>query len=150
MIDWARTRSMAGKRTASVATLAATCALVISCGTESSASRGILEDARLPIVVHEKLGTVRVAEGPSLEIGIGNGDSDVTFGYPASIAIDRHGNIYVLDAMVPQVSVFDSLGVFVRKIGRNGAGPGEYLQPIGLLLRDDSPWSLQMQDEGKC
>jgi len=45
---------------------------------------------------------------------------------PISLAADGAGRIYVSDQSPAAIRVFDSSGNFVRGIGREGAGPGEY------------------------
>ena len=42
------------------------------------------------------------------------------------VAVDRAGRILVGVYSIPEISVFDSAGVFVRAIGGWGEGPGEY------------------------
>ncbi len=45
---------------------------------------------------------------------------------PGSMGGDDAGRVYVVDRKPMMVKVFDSTGVFVRAIGREGAGPGEF------------------------
>ena len=45
---------------------------------------------------------------------------------PGSIGVDDAGRVYVADRKPMMVKVFDSTGAFVRAIGREGAGPGEF------------------------
>jgi hypothetical protein len=54
-------------------------------------------------------------------------DALVNPGYVA--AMDGEGRAYVVDEPPVSIKVFDSTGTFVRAIGRNGEGPGEYRQP---------------------
>jgi 6-bladed beta-propeller len=37
-----------------------------------------------------------------------------------------------LERQEEQIRVFDSTGAYVRTIGREGAGPGEFKQAVGL------------------
>jgi hypothetical protein len=48
-------------------------------------------------------------------------------GYVA--AMDGEGRAYVVDEPPVTIKVFDAAGQFVRMIGRDGEGPGEYRQP---------------------
>jgi hypothetical protein len=45
----------------------------------------------------------------------------------ASLTIDAAGNLYVTDRGNNRVQMFDKTGAFVRTIGRQGQGPGEYM-----------------------
>mgnify|MGYP005748373311 CR=1 FL=1 len=55
--------------------------------------------------------------------------------------------IYALDYLFnPTVQVFDRSGKFLRKIGKQGQAPGEYLQPMGFLFSKDT---LEVLDAGK-
>lgn len=45
---------------------------------------------------------------------------------PGTLGVDDWGRIYVADRKPALIKVFDSAGAFVRTIGREGAGPGEY------------------------
>jgi len=47
-------------------------------------------------------------------------------GYPYDLDTDENGNIYVLDQKERRVVVLDSKFRFVRAIGREGQGPGEF------------------------
>lgn len=56
-------------------------------------------------------------------------------GYVA--AMDGEGRTYVVDEPPVAIKVFDSTGTFVRTIGRNGEGPGEYRQPRIAIHRGE-------------
>jgi 6-bladed beta-propeller len=45
---------------------------------------------------------------------------------PGTLGVDDWGRIYVADRKPARIKVYDSAGTFVRTIGREGAGPGEY------------------------
>ncbi|MGQ0704123.1 MAG: 6-bladed beta-propeller [Gemmatimonadales bacterium] len=45
---------------------------------------------------------------------------------PQSVAVDEAGRIYVADQRPAVIKVFDAEGRFVRTIGRDGEGPGEF------------------------
>ena len=54
------------------------------------------------------------------------------------IDVDSYGNIYVLDLLAFEVRVFAADGQFIRKFGRKGGGPGEFLNPRSLVLHNDT------------
>lgn len=56
---------------------------------------------------------------------------------PNSIAIDPDGLIYVTDAIVPRVFVYDTDGKFVRVWGKRGDGPGMFGRPKGIAIDAD-------------
>lgn len=45
---------------------------------------------------------------------------------PGDLGVDTWGRVYVVDRKPAVIKVFDSTGAFVRTIGREGAGPGEF------------------------
>ena len=70
------------------------------------------------------------------EVRIGAVDSDgpETFGSIVSLAVDRMDRVWVLDMQASELRVFDRNGVHVRSVGRSGAGPGEFRQPVRVDL----------------
>ena len=56
---------------------------------------------------------------------------------PNSIAVDPDGLIYVTDAIVPRVFVYDTDGNFVRVWGKRGDGPGMFARPKGIAIDAD-------------
>ncbi len=45
---------------------------------------------------------------------------------PIDMALDKEGNLYVLDSLACTVFVWDREGKFLRTIGKKGEGPGEF------------------------
>ena len=56
------------------------------------------------------------------------------FNYPAGIAIDSNGNVFVVDSGNNQVQKFDGTGTFVRSFGSAGAGNGQFSGPDGIAV----------------
>jgi hypothetical protein len=69
-----------------------------------------------------------------LVIGVADGDEDYTFGRIADVAMGRRGQIFVADELAHEVRVYDSLGAFVRRVGRSGDGPGEFGRVLTAVL----------------
>ncbi|MEX2283189.1 MAG: 6-bladed beta-propeller [Gemmatimonadota bacterium] len=65
-------------------------------------------------------------------------DPDTGFTRVGAIAEDRHGSVYVLDAAERQVRVFGADGRMIRRIGRAGAGPGEFDLPVEIDVIGDT------------
>ena len=72
-----------------------------------------------------------------LTIGVLEGNDDYILANPYSVITDKNGNIYICDIMDDCVKVFDSKGVFIRKIGRKGQGPGEFIEPKRMIITND-------------
>jgi hypothetical protein len=92
------------------------------------------------LVVDNKINQVVVfsQKGDSLfafgKLGVGDGE----FNRPQSVAYDKNGNIYVVDAFNIRVQVFDSTGKFIRKFGEQGDTWGMFAMPKGIALDADT------------
>lgn len=69
------------------------------------------------------------------DLAIGE-EKDERYFFPGwvSIDIDEAGTIYACDSGNRRVQVFDKSGGFVRTLGRQGQGPGEYSFPSAVYL----------------
>jgi hypothetical protein len=61
-------------------------------------------------------------------------DEDVLFGVITSIVTDSSGNFYMLDSQLSEVQVYSPDGRYLRTIGREGEGPGEFRSAYNILL----------------
>ncbi|MCD4776474.1 MAG: 6-bladed beta-propeller [Candidatus Aegiribacteria sp.] len=68
----------------------------------------------------------------SNSIGIELGDSNYVFGQIVGADVTPEGRIAVLDMQQSCISIFSPSGEFVRRIGRQGSGPGEFLLASGM------------------
>ncbi|MEJ7811839.1 MAG: 6-bladed beta-propeller [Gemmatimonadaceae bacterium] len=73
-----------------------------------------------------------------LEIGEDMGGDEYTFSRLTRVAAARGGRIYALDMADKTVKVYDPSGKFLRAIGREGQGPGEFNAPAELRLDDST------------
>jgi hypothetical protein len=64
-------------------------------------------------------------------------EKDIYLWRPTRIFQDSPGNIYVSDQKEHFVMCFDSSGKFIRKIGKQGQGPGEFLVPSDVVVTKD-------------
>jgi hypothetical protein len=72
----------------------------------------------------------RVVE--EVRIGTLEGDGPDMFGSIGSMEVDENGNIYVYERQALELRVFGPNGEHVRTVGREGGGPGEFKQVIGM------------------
>ena len=64
-------------------------------------------------------------------------DEHLAFNYPADVAVDKAGNIYILDAANARVQKFGPDGKYLATIGRKGQGPGEFIFPDAIDFDKD-------------
>ncbi len=62
------------------------------------------------------------------------GARDSEFSYPADVAVDPLGNVFVADAGNHRVQKFDSHGNFLGKWGSKGSDDGQLLYPYGIAV----------------
>jgi len=67
----------------------------------------------------------------------GDENDDLFFGLITAVVTDQDHRLYLLDAQLSTVSVLDADGQFLRNIGREGEGPGEFRRAWTLLHHPD-------------
>lgn len=60
------------------------------------------------------------------------GSQNGEFNYPAFVAVDKAGRLYVTDALNSRIQVFDADGRFLRTFGKKGDGTGDLSAPKGV------------------
>lgn len=82
-------------------------------------------------------------------IGGDTDDEDQFFGVIAQIITDEKGNVFLLDSQLARVKIFSQSGEFVREIGREGEGPGEFRFPTGMFFTKDGNLAVMQVAPGK-
>lgn len=80
-------------------------------------------------------------------IGRVEGPPEYTFGDLNAVALDRRSRVYVADRIGSVVRVYGPDGGFLRQIGREGRGPGEFENPSDLTFGPDG--RLFIRDAGR-
>jgi hypothetical protein len=65
---------------------------------------------------------------------IGGEDEEEIFGVITDIIADDEGNFYLLDAQLSEIKVYSGDGEYLRTIGREGEGPGEFRGAFNMFL----------------
>lgn len=71
-----------------------------------------------------------------VRIGVLEGAQEYQFGRVSDIAVDQEDGIYVFDGLAPALRYYSSDGEYVRTLGSEGEGPGEYQDAsLGMVVR---------------
>lgn len=78
-------------------------------------------------------------------IGMLEGPDELMFGRISDLAVDSVDGVYVFDGQARVLRYYDREGNYVRTLGREGSGPGEYRDAsLGMAVRRDG--RLVMRD----
>jgi DNA-binding beta-propeller fold protein YncE len=72
-----------------------------------------------------------------LETGGAAGADKGFFATPKDIAVDKEGNIYVVDSANERIQKFNATGNFILSWGQKGEGPGDFKEPCGIDIGPD-------------
>ncbi len=78
----------------------------------------------------------------------GRGSASGRFAFPASVAVNGNGRVYVADAENDRVQVFDEDGVFHGQWGGAGSGPGQFETPEAVAV--DATGDVYVADQGSA
>ncbi len=68
---------------------------------------------------------------------------------PSRIKVDNKGNIYILDIAESSVKKFSSTGLFIKKYGQKGKGPGEFTRAYDFDIDTTGKIAVLGPNEGK-
>jgi len=115
-------------------------AMVVGCGQSGGVQGGSWHGE---VTVSGMRRTVRTVQGSvwsgtaqmeeEISIGRERGPESQMLGWVVDLAQDGE-RVYVLDAQVPALRVYDDGGRHLWDIGERGSGPGEYLQPRSIAV----------------
>ena len=116
-------------RNAALAVLSLSIAAQTGCGADTgvAASSGLDAPDRPAAIGFDSLFTVGAIDGEPWE----------TFGAVTQVAFDGAGTLYVFDPQNSRITVVGLDGELVREVGKKGAGPGEFQQPLRMAVAPD-------------
>lgn len=83
------------------------------------------------------------------EVGFIENDSEADperyFTQPTIVDFDKAGNIYILDRTKYMIFKYDPKGSFIKSFGRQGQGPGEFIQPGTIIVREDTLYVTEIR-----
>jgi hypothetical protein len=111
--------------------------LALAAQTQKSDWKGkVLTEDGVRVVINPAepiYGQIKLDLGEELRIGK-EGDEQTQFFRIMDVGVDPSGRIYVVDARNFRVQVFDPSGKYLRTIGRQGQGPGEFEMPMAVFF----------------
>jgi len=70
---------------------------------------------------------------------IGEGENPIPAFYKNfDVKFDESGKIYVVDSGNDRIVILDRDGNFIKSVGRKGQGPGEFNNPMSILINNDN------------
>jgi len=138
-----------GQRILSIALVSLAVLVALGCGEHRRSDAGFSVEVDtvggVPVTVNQG-GPTEWLISPVLTLGgFGASEESQAFGRINSVVADREGNLYIADVLRDEVLVFSQNGDFLRTIGRQGQGPGEFRNPQSLALLGDT---LAVSDRG--
>jgi hypothetical protein len=83
------------------------------------------------------------------EIGGDSEEEGEFFGVINRVLVDDEGNVFLLDNQLNEVKVFSADGEYLRTLGREGEGPGEFRQPVDMVFLSDGTLGVMQLAPGR-
>jgi hypothetical protein len=103
-------------------------------GTHKENGVTVVENPKIPVPL-EGMPSHPVLK-KDLIIGRARADQTFVFSSVHWLGVDDKKNIIVYDGKEVRFKVFDKNGIFTRKFGKKGQGPGEIMSPMGIGMVD--------------
>lgn len=100
-----------------------------------------------PDIPRDGIETIQLEE--RWRLGGESEDEGEFFGVISSVIVGEDGNVYLLDRQLTEVKVFSSDGEYLRTIGREGEGPGEFRRPSEIFFSPEGNVCVLQTRPGK-
>jgi uncharacterized protein YceK len=78
-----------------------------------------------------------VSSGPRVSVGMLDGPAQYQLFDVRAAALQADGDIVLVDGGTREVRLYDQDGAYVKTLGGRGSGPGEFQEPIQVLITTD-------------
>ena len=82
-------------------------------------------------------------------VGGDSEDEGEFFGVISDVAVGAGGDVFLLDQQLSEVKVFDADGEYLRTIGHEGEGPGEFRRPVSLFFFPEGDLGVAQSRPGR-
>ncbi len=103
-----------------------------------------------PKILSDLYKTGKILLRPELTLDDQSMPKGVIFEHPFDIEEDPSGNVYVLDYRANNIKIFSSEGKFIKTIGRQGQGPGDFNGPFLLAVTKDRIYVWDSRNRRIC
>jgi 6-bladed beta-propeller len=124
--------------------------IVLGCSAKDGSSDGGMPGSPARARVDGlPVGTDSIVATRLLRIGQLDGAPEYAFGRIDAIATTADGGFYLCDSNDVSIRRYDSSGAFIRKVGRKGAGPGEYGMCADIAVARDGGLAVSDPSNGR-
>jgi hypothetical protein len=125
--------------------------IFVSCQKQKAEWKGTIEeiDGVKVIINPEEPLYDEVELELELDLSIGGEDVDEKYSFirAADIEVDKEGNIFILDFRPCRIQKYDKNGNYLKTIGREGQGPGEWERALAMSL--DTKGRIHVKERGE-
>lgn len=109
------------------------CVLGVIAGPALAAPREVTKEGVVHVMNSERPKSKPVTIEMEEAWRIGGEDDEEIFGVITDIMVDDQGSFYMLDSQLNEIKVYSDDGEYLRTIGREGEGPGEFRGAFNLF-----------------
>jgi hypothetical protein len=103
------------------------------------------ETQEKPLAAIYKTGKIKLV--PEITITDASMGGKDFFANPNDVALDDKGAVYICDMMAHNIKKFDAKGTFLKTIGKQGQGPGDFDMPIEIEIVDGHLYVRELNNE---
>ncbi len=133
-VDSKRTIRAKGWRLGLATALTLATVIVLSAPAVAWSGKEVTKEGVIHVMNPEKSAKKSVEIDLDEQWRIGGEDDEEIFGVITDVIADAKGNFYMLDSQLNEIKVYSKDGEYLRTIGREGEGPGEFRGAFNMFL----------------